>query len=195
MARSISKTDICNIALDLLRAEPISDIGDDDPNAQLCSRQFPNALDELLELHNWNFATRRTALPMMSEAPSHGWSYQYLKPGDCLRVLPLRKNDAFNGDLIPYIVEDDKILTNETAPLKLRYIYRNEAFGRWQQTAVTALGYLLASKIAHGLTGKNSSVEMAVGLFDNQFAVAKRLDGMQGTAEEAFHDDVISVRR
>lgn len=52
-----SPTDICNLALDILKQENIDDIDDTDDNlAVLCARHYDDVRRQVLRAHPWNFA-------------------------------------------------------------------------------------------------------------------------------------------
>ena len=83
-------TDICNLALGFLGdvANVIS-INPPEPSAQAeyCAKFYPIARDQLLNMHNWGFATRRT-LPGSIAVPTEAgaWQFAYIAPADCLTV-------------------------------------------------------------------------------------------------------------
>ncbi|NBQ76422.1 MAG: hypothetical protein EBU14_13895, partial [Acetobacteraceae bacterium] len=61
-----SEVDICNLALaNLGDTATVASINPPEGSAQSehCSRFYPIARDTLLEMHNWNFSTRRILLP------------------------------------------------------------------------------------------------------------------------------------
>ncbi len=194
MTSSIAAVDICNMALDMLSEAPVTSLEDDDPVARRFKRNFDQWRDLFLAVHPWNFATKRVALTQSSEVPVHGWTYRYLVPGECLRFLPLRKLGNFGGDIVPHEIEGSYILTNEPAPLRVRYIWRNEIFGSWSPEAINAFAAFLAAKVAMAVTGKTSFRESSLNEAENLLATAKRLDGLQSQVEKPSYQDVISVR-
>ena len=182
------------MALDMLTEAPIDSIDDDDPVAKRFKRNFDQWRDLFLSVHPWNFATKRVSIGADATAPAHGWNYRYLLPGECVRFLPLRKSGEFEGDIIPHEIEGSYILTDEKAPLKARYIWRNEDYGSWSPEAINAFAGLLAFKVALALTGKNSAKQTAEVEADTLLGTAKRLDGLQSHVERPSYQDVISVR-
>lgn len=195
MASGITKTDICNLALDLVKEAPISDVdaGTDDISKWF-RRNYDIARDALLADHTWNFAIISTQIAANVTAPTSRWRYGYQLPSDCLRVLPLRYGNYFEGALIPFEVNGQVIETNEAAPLKLRYIARIETEGLFSPVFVEALSAKLGMKIAHWITGKASALQIAQQVYEEAMARAKRADGLEGTFERPYDDDVIGVR-
>lgn len=187
--------DIVNDAIDMLQGKPIASLDDNTNTARLYNRVFQTARDAFLEMHNWNFATKRVELPEDSLKPQNGWSRRYLLPGDCLRLMPVRYKDEHEGDLLDYVVEGRYILTDESAPLRIRYIYRNQDYGSWPATARKAMSAKLAMETAHSLTKKASFVQLAEAMYAKYMMEAKRVDGLQGTAERPSSQTVINVRQ
>lgn len=61
--------------------------------AEHCARFYPIARDGLLELHDWNFATKRALLAQVDNLWNQ-WAYSYLQPADCLRVISVLDKNA-----------------------------------------------------------------------------------------------------
>jgi hypothetical protein len=94
-----SEVDICNISLGNLgdNATVASlDPPEGSAQAEHCARFYPIARDALLELHDWNFATKRALLAQVDN-PWNQWGYAYLQPADCLRVIAVLDKNA-QGD-------------------------------------------------------------------------------------------------
>ena len=109
-----SAVDICNIALGHLGDEAaISAIDPPDGSVQAshCARIYPMARDELLEMHNWRFATKRKALALLSttEQPQE-WAYTYSYP-TCLRVIAVRLENEPTSANPGLIFDEQEFLT------------------------------------------------------------------------------------
>ncbi|MEX3008358.1 hypothetical protein [Hoeflea sp. TYP-13] len=194
MTSAMTVTGVCNMALDILHEGPISSIEDDEPNARRFKRNFDALRDAFLAAHPWNFAVSRVSLPADATAPAFGWDYRYLIPGDCLRLLPLKCDGEFDGANIPHELESGFLLTDEKAPLKIRYVRRVSELGLWTPLSVTAFAAFLAANLAHAVTGKASYAQFAADRFQSELKRAKRVDGLQGSLERADTNDVIAVR-
>jgi len=84
-----SDADVCNLALSYLGdVANVTSIAPPDGSAQaaLCSRFYPIARDQLLELHQWGFATTRVALAQIAN-PTTSWACAYAGPTDVLNYL------------------------------------------------------------------------------------------------------------
>lgn len=101
-----SEVDLCNLALSYLGdTANVSSIEPPDGSAQAvyCSRFYPVARDALLELHDWNFASRRIALSLLggpvgtsSETPAScaQWAYVYGTPNGMVCARKVIAADA-----------------------------------------------------------------------------------------------------
>lgn len=195
MPTSLSQTDVCNLALDLLREAPLSDLTTDDTAvSRWLVRNFANSRDTVLEAHWWTFARDRSSLAADATAPEFGWSYRYALPATCLRMLPLREDGDWDGTPIPHEVESGYVLCNEAAPLKVRFIGKRDTPGTWSATFAAALAGQLAYRMAHWLTGKQSYVPIAGNYYAGQLKAAQRVDAMQGTPEHPDAAEIIEER-
>ena len=88
-----SEVEICNLALAHLGDEAtVASIDPPEGSAQAehCARFYPIARDGLLQMHPWNFASRRVSLASVT-MPYTMWKYAYACPGDMMvavAVLP-----------------------------------------------------------------------------------------------------------
>lgn len=173
-----SAVDICNLALGYLGdAATVSSIDPPEGSAQAthCARFYPIALAAMLEMHPWSFSTVRTALTQITN-PSDTWAYAYAAPSDVINMLAVLPPDALDdysagvplpdvqpvlaGPMLqgsgytpqPFSPEtlldgQDIILTNQPSAV-LRYTRYVSDTAKFSPLFVTALSYLLASKLA-----------------------------------------------
>ena len=185
--------EIMNMALDLLKEEPILSETDNRAPVRWMRRNYAPTRDALIRKHPWNCAKARAILPAMTEAPAFGWAFFYQIPDDCLRVLPLADLGKFNGVPVPFEVEARRILTSAKAPLKviyLRVIERDDMDALFVQ----ALAATLAAKAAHFITGKQSMTDRAGQIAREAVLEAQMVDGLEGTPENIWAGDWESAR-
>lgn len=175
---------ICRMALDLLGDYAITDLSDATKQARLCDRNYPVMRDAVLRAHPWNCAITRASLPAMTDTPAFGWSYQYQLPSDCLRILPLTADGEFGAHSVSHVVEGKRLLTNEPAPLKVRYVRRMTDSADFDPLLVDAIAARLAWQIAYNLTGSRSSAADARQVYMDKMSEARMIDGLEGTYEE-----------
>ncbi len=95
-----SVLDICNLALSHLGdTATVSSIDPPEGSVQAehCARFYPIARDSLLEMHAWNFSTKRAALAQLATADSTEWTYTYALPVDFVAAISVHAPGA-TGD-------------------------------------------------------------------------------------------------
>lgn len=175
-----SEVDICNLALGHLGDNAtVASIDPPEGSAQAehCARFYPIARDTLLELHSWNFASRRAQLAQVT-CPWPEWKYAYAQPANAINivaVLPPQANNDYAsnahtgtgfgttswdhrptafGQYVPqpFACEvdadgNDVIYTNQEQAV-VRYIVRVEDPTRFSPLFVETLSWHLASMLA-----------------------------------------------
>lgn len=162
-----SDVEICNLALSHLGdTATVASIEPPEGSAQAehCARFYPVARDALLEMHAWNFATRRAVAAELLNTWAQ-WQHAYAKPADCLRIIAVMHKDAPDDYSVsvasskvgitvaePFVVEigddlQDVILTNQESAA-VRYIARVVDSAKFSPLFVMALSHYLASMLA-----------------------------------------------
>lgn len=91
-----SDVDIANMALAHLGdATNVASISPPEasPQARWCARFFPVARDAVLEMHEWNFATRRQTGALIASTIDQ-WQYSYAMPANAIKVLAVLDSQA-----------------------------------------------------------------------------------------------------
>ena len=154
MTSGFSETQIFNAVLDRLSEESILSTTDEKAVARWLNRNYPLQRDVLLQRHPWNFATARLQLAASLTKPAFEWSFKYLLPEDCLRVMPVTADGKRNSPPIPYVVEGIYIMTNKSPPLNVRYIFRQTNPATFTPVFIDLLVQILAANFAYWMTGK-----------------------------------------
>jgi hypothetical protein len=100
-----SDVDIANLALAHLGEDAtVSNLDPPEGSAQAdhCATFYPLARDALLEMHTWNFSTRRQNGAQLEDGLETGWQYAYIKPTNALivfAVLPPGAPDDYSAAL------------------------------------------------------------------------------------------------
>ncbi|MGE0830170.1 MAG: hypothetical protein AB7O04_12575 [Hyphomonadaceae bacterium] len=146
-----SQLDIANWALTMLGEKRISALSDDTDNAELILGGWNMLRDALLVAQGWRFAIERTSLAADTATPAWGFDYQYTVPGHVVRVLQVGQfypgpdmSDYRNSDGAEYRIEQGRILTNEGAPLYVKWLINTVDIGSWHP----AFAKLMACDIA-----------------------------------------------
>jgi len=194
MSSGFSETQIYNAVLDKLAEESVLSTTDEKAVARWLNRNYPLQRDVLLQRHTWNFALARRMLAADSIKPEFEWSYAYTIPEDCIRVLPLTMDGKRNSPQIAFIVEGTKILTNKSAPLPVRYIFRQTNTALFTPVFVDLLAQILAANFSYWVTGKASFAKQLLDVANVSFLEAARIDSLEGFPEEPDDNEIIMVR-
>lgn len=183
-----SITEISNMALTELGAEPISDIAEGRRNSKICEVRYPDIRDAVLRAHPWSCAKRLFELAS-SGAPAYGFAFQYLMPTDpyCLRVLGLAEPRT------PWKPMGRLILTDAPAPLRGTYVAR---IGEEDMDAllVQAIAMRLGAAIAYRLTNSQTQVERMFKLYELALREARSINAQEGLDEEDESSDFLAAR-
>ena len=167
-----TEVEICNAAL--VRAgitKRIENLSDSNPEADVCEAEYYAARDFVLEDHIWQFAVKYDSIAADAATPSWYWTIQYTLPSDLLTLLNLEAED------IPFeITTEGKLLTNEPAPLKIRYVSHITNPTRMPQQFKQALIAKLAATLAMALTKDLKRVEYLESRYDRLVADARFSD-------------------
>lgn len=171
---------ICNTALSHIGdSAAVSAVfpPDASPQAGYCNKFYPLALNALLEMATWGFATVRTSLAEVTN-PSSTWAYAYAYPNEVINLIAVLSPDALDdysenlGQTAqwpspepnysnpaanfyapqPYQAEQDgegnQIILTNVEEAVLRYTTLVEDPNKFSPLFVLALSYLLASMLA-----------------------------------------------
>ena len=189
-----TKIMIWNMALDLLREQPLAATSDEKATAKWLTRNYDQQRDYLLERLPWKFALDRDEIAADATAPAWGWSYRYLLPTDALRIIPLTRDGSWSGPLVPYEIEGSYILCDFSGPLRLRYVNRITNEGSFSNAFCEVLAARLATKMAHWMTGKASMVDQLRGIYTTTFDEVKDTEAVQRAAEAYYNTDIAEQR-
>jgi hypothetical protein len=103
-------------------------------------------------------------------------SYQYELPDDCLRVLEIDGQSDTD-----WAVENGRLATDFTAPLKVRYIWRNEDTETYPPLLVSALAARLAQELALEIVDSPQKSAQAEEAYRRILSRAKLADGQEQT--------------
>ena len=193
---SSSTVDIVNLAYALIGHEAnVVSISPPDTTAEAshAARFFPMCRDEVLEAHAWSFATRRTQLANITNEFTH-WGLAYAYPTLCLRPLAVflpGELDDTRGQ--PFEIAGDSsgnvvVLTNATDAV-MKYIHAVSDTAKYPPAFITALAWLLASRLAGPVAKKPDIVAGAYQQHQIALAKAVALD-MAGRKTAVFKNFV-----
>jgi hypothetical protein len=156
-----SEVEICNLALAHLGdSASVASLDPPEGSAQAehCARFYPIARDALLEMHEWNFATRRIALSLLA-ATNDQWLYVYAVPNLMAKALAVISPDADNDYAMssayvpqPYAIETldtgEVVICTNMEDAVLRYTALVSDPVKFSPLFTLCLSWLLASMLA-----------------------------------------------
>jgi hypothetical protein len=188
-----SEVSICNEALDLLGAARITSLTEDSTNARECNACYTEQRDRELERHPWNFARTRVVLAPNTTAPVFDFSYAFLLPVDCLRVLLPNDRNTLDWSLENHN-GSPAILTNDGTSINLKYIKQITDPNSMPPTFRGALAAMIAWLKCEKITQSNTKKADAMAFYKFQIGEARRTNAFQRVAEDAPEDSWMTAR-
>lgn len=168
-------TEIANRALTLLGARRITSLDDESEEAQTLSALWGTTRDAAISEHPWRFALKRATLSVDGDAPEFEYARAFTLPDDCLTPWELYDLVTTDPGIIAAfgagatlqatkpvaMIEYGAILTDLSAPLKLRYIAQIEDTTRWHASFVVYFAARLADDACETLNASNTKQQLA----------------------------------
>lgn len=187
-----SVTEICNRALQKLGAKSITSIDENSNAARACLKCYSVLRDAELMKHRWGFAIKRAQLAADDPSPDWGRETSFTLPSDCLKVIaPYPEMDSNARD---WVIENRKILTNEAAPLYLRYIAQISVANEMDVLFREALSCSMAFEMCEEITQSNTKKESIRADYEQIIKEAKKASAIQSVPNVAVDDSWITVR-
>jgi hypothetical protein len=187
-----SEVEICNRALQKLGAKRIVSLDDNSVNARACNVAYSLVRDRVLRSHPWNCAISRAELAADAEPPEWGRANAFQLPSDFLRLLPPYPEMNIND--LDWQIEGRKILTDDSGPIYLRYIYQvtdpNEMDPLLRELISTELALELCEEITQSNTKKDALKDDVKAIVKD----ARRVNAFECVAQEPPEDTWITVR-
>lgn len=185
-----SKIQVWNMTLDILKEQPLASTADTAAPAKWLNRNYDQQRDFLMEAMLWKFALTRADVAVEATAPAWGWTYKYILPTDCMRIVPPTYNGVWMGTPIPYETEEGLLLMNQPGPLRLRYIKRITNEGLFTNGFVEVLSLRMARKMAHWMTGKASMIESINKQLEETVDIVRTTEAVQLAGGKYYDDDI-----
>jgi len=188
-----SEVQICSNALLLLGGAAISSFTEQGTGPLLSSNLWPLVRDATLRSHPWNVAMKRVALAPDSNTPAFDWAYQFLLPGDCLRVWKVGRD----GDVPEYRLESSdagNVIMMDEATCYLRYVRQLTDVTKYDSLLTMALVAAMAANLAYPITKSQTQQDAMVKLYQFHLRQARTIDGTEDTPEEVGDTPLIAAR-
>lgn len=187
-----SEVEICNRALQKIGAKRITSLTQDAPNARACNVAYFVLRDMELRNHPWNFSIKRAELAADATPPDWGRQNSFTLPSDFLCLRPDYPEDNLNCK--DWQIEGKKIVTNDAAPLYIRYTYRvtdpNEMDALFREALATKLAIEICEEIAQSNTKKADLKDDYRDIINR----ARKANAIENVSAEPPEDTWLTVR-
>lgn len=187
-----SVAEIYNRALQKVGAKRVTSVDENSNSARSCNACYESLRDAELTDHRWAFAIKRAELAADADAPEWGKQTSFTLPVDCLRIIPpYPEMDNFDRD---WVVENGKILTNDSAPIYLRYIAKITNPNEMDATFREALAARMAFEMCEELTQSPGKKEALRQDYKDAIAKARKASAIQSVPIVGVEDSWIAKR-
>jgi len=187
-----SNVEIANRALQKLGAKRIVSLTEDSRNGRAVNAAFEVLKEAELRKHPWNFAVKRASLAASATAPLFTKSNSFPLPSDFLRLLAPDEED--NTNYRDWQIEGRSIVTNDDAPLEIRYVSNVDDPNEMDVLFREALSMKIAEELAEELTQSNQKKAEAVQAYMQKIGEARRANAFERVSQSQPEDVWITVR-
>lgn len=185
-----SPVEIANRALSRIGVARVTSI--DPPDDSKAARAVASAWDlvrrEVLRAHPWNCVSSRASLAASGTAPTWEYDRAFPLPAGCLRILQV--DTEFS-----WVTESGSILTDETAPLRIRYVRDEEDTEQYDAHLVNVLSSRLALELAPELIEADMGTRQILRAeYQAALTQARHTDAVEQSRPDLRDDDWITVR-
>jgi hypothetical protein len=182
-------TELANGILTKLGDAMVSSLDDGSTAAALIKGNLDRLRRAELRKYRWNFSAETASLPEVLPAPAFRWSHAYALPGGSLRLL-----DVYSGPFVAgsswapgrasYQLQGVLVLTNEQAPLNVRYGRDVPNVGAWDAAFFEVMCCRAAAELCERFTQSAGKKQQLEGLYQQAVGDAKRLDAIEDEPQE-----------
>lgn len=187
-----STVEICNRALQKLGAQRITSLTENTSNARSCNFAYTPLLEAELRSHTWSCATKRAQLAASSTEPLFGKDNKFQLPSDFLRLLPPDPHQ--NSNQHDWIIEGDKIYTDYSAPLQIRYVYKLTDPAIMDPLFREALSARMALELCEEITQSNTKKQILKQDYRDIIREARKVNAIERPAQQSPEDTWLTVR-
>lgn len=192
---ALSQVQIVNLALTTLGQDRVTDISDDVEVARVMRSLWDFTRDAVLAAYPWKFAIVSADLPALSTAPTASdWSRQYELPESCLRLVQVGTAAFYTRSSEVFALQGGLILTDEAAPLRVRYVSRVDAVGLWPVLFGRTVAMQLACDACEKLTNSSAKFENCMRAFAMSVREARRQNAIERPPQGVDGSDWLSAR-
>lgn len=158
------------------------------PEAEQVNLLFEDVRDMVLRQHPWKFAIKHDSPAQLSGTVPGLWSYMFVYPSDCLKMIEIVNPLGKDVDPIRFDVmlnsSGTKVIVCDVEEPELRYISRVTDSDAFDPGFVMAFSLRLAQYLAVPLTGDRGLALALKQDADEALSMAKSDDANEGVEED-----------
>ncbi len=142
---------IINAALRKMGGRRVMALTEEYEPLRLALDALPDVVDLVLRDHAWSHTMRWVSLARSATESAFGYSFAYILPQDCVRLIDVRARPAPDAPLAHYALAGSgagQIICTNAKPAYARYVARVEDVACWPQDFAEAVACRLAAEIA-----------------------------------------------
>lgn len=160
MSATTTQLSLYNGALYNLKERPLASLTENRESRRTLDAIWDGAIDACLQQGLWNFAMRTSMFtPTAGFTRAFGYTNQYVKPTDYVRLGAMCADEYFNVPLNQYTDEAGAFYA-DLNPIYVSYVSDAADYGlnyaRWPQTFINYVQYYLAVNAGGRITGADS---------------------------------------
>jgi hypothetical protein len=170
----MDSTAICNLALAKVGDIAILSLDDPTPEARFCKLFYEQTINELLRLHQWNWATTFARLSQTTPSPDIAWQYAYLLPVDYGRIITF---NAFSSAMPrPTYQLGTGVLYTDESVAEISYVREITNSDEFDPMFVELIALKVGARLARPLAGSLDIEKTLLGEFSKSLNEARRID-------------------
>lgn len=187
---ALTKYNICSRAAVRTGIAPITSFEDGTAEAIVAGDEYEDAIEYLLTLHRWRFATQQFSPTRLTEVPTDEWSYYWQIPSSTLIIHTCKSG----GRTIKYDRYEDKIACDVSDGLVIDHTFRvSEA--RWPPYFVNLATEWMQAIFAGAVRRDFELAQSIRNTFEERTLPRARVtDSQQQTAKRISSSPFIAVR-
>lgn len=188
-----SATALVNSSLIKIGENRITTLASDSSRQGVAAReQYPIALDILLRMARWRFATARAALALDATSPAFGFAYQHVLPTDFIAFIGVWEDGEdprnYTSSTIAHKIEaaegsDATVILSDESEMNIFYVKRVTNTLLWDPLFGDALSWYLAGVLGYYLTSGRDYITLADSKFKDAMKIAKTMNAFEGSTE------------
>lgn len=174
----MNRTDICNMALSIIKRQRIDGLDDSSEEAKACKIYYEHTRKRLLKMFNWGFARQLEKLALRNvEVP--GWDFCYGYPADCISMqLVFDENHARDREMerqdfqVITVTGNDRVIATNVPMAWAEYTADVKNTESFSEEFIEALTRMLAANLAIPLTGSTELMQANMQLAQQSVNIA-----------------------